>query len=225
MLTTEELNTTFQKVGNDFGFKNVEAEFAPFRDVKIKWFRTSNHARFSVSDYLTTAPAGVVEDIVTGLMQRMHGEKFDGYSSETVGWMTSHSFRTENQGKYIERSRSLDIDTEGTERLWGSYHRLVSEGMVPEIEDLRMFWSKGENVAKAGQSSCLMRVVIMNRRLLDSKIPSEILDYCILYELLNVIMPFGMDNIERKKEVTTQANGFEGADIAKRWLDQVMMEV
>lgn len=225
MVTSEKLERTFKEVGNLFGFENIDAEYAPFRDLKIKWVRTINHASFSVSDYLEDAPEGIVESIATGIMRRIRGEDFEGYSEETKDWLTSHEFRAFNQEKYIERSRSIDIDTENTDRLWEAYYRLVDERLIPEIDDLRLFWSKSESVSKAGQSSCLMRVVIMNKRLLDGKVPKEVLDYCLLHELANITIPFGLDNVERNREVSEVTNGFAGAETAKKWLDQVMMEV
>ena len=42
MVTSEELDLTFQKVGNDFGFSNVSAEFSPFRDLKVRWRATGS---------------------------------------------------------------------------------------------------------------------------------------------------------------------------------------
>ena len=178
-----------------------------------------------MSDYLEEAPKGVIEDIVTGIMMRICGDDFEGYSEETKEWLTTHEFRAFNQEKYVERSRSIDIDPENTDRLWEAYYRLVDGGLIPEIDDLRLFWSKNESVSKAGQSSCLMRVVIMNRRLMDSKVPEEVLDYCLLHKLANITIPFGLDNVERKKEVSEVTNGFVGAETAKKWLDQVMIEV
>jgi len=225
MVTTEKLETIFKKIGNTFGFESIDAEYAPFRDLKIKWVRTINHASFSVSDYLEEAPEGVIEDIATGIMMRIRGDDFEGYSEEAKEWLTSHEFRASNQEKYVERSRSIDIDPENTDRLWEAYYRLVDEGLISEIDDLRLFWSKSESVSKAGQSSSLMRIVIMNKRLLDTKVPEEVLDYCLLHELANITIPFGLDNIERKKEVNEVTNGFVGAETAKKWLDQVMMEV
>ena len=40
----------------------------------------------------------------------------------------------------------------------------------------------------------------MKRRALDEKVPQEVLDYCLLQELANITIPFGLDNIERMKE-------------------------
>ena len=225
MVTSEELNMTFQKVGNDFGFENVEAEFAPFRDLKIKWVRTVDRATFDVSDYLREAPESVIENIAAGLMTRMRQEGCDGYSEDTKEWLTSHEFRMLNQDKYVERSRTVDIDQGNADRLWDSYHAMVEDGLIPEIDDLQLFWSKGESVSKAGQSSCLMRTIIMNRKFMDERVPNEVLEYCLLHELANIIMPFGMDNLERNRDVNELANRYPGALVAKKWLDQVMMEV
>ena len=36
MVTTEELNMIFSKIGNDFHFTEVSAEFAPYRDLKVR---------------------------------------------------------------------------------------------------------------------------------------------------------------------------------------------
>lgn len=33
---------TFEKVGNDFGFKEVKARFSAFADFKMKWSRSSD---------------------------------------------------------------------------------------------------------------------------------------------------------------------------------------
>ncbi|MBO5547860.1 MAG: hypothetical protein J5920_03775 [Candidatus Methanomethylophilaceae archaeon] len=35
MVTSEELDMTFQKIGNNFDLRGVKTEYAPFRDLKI----------------------------------------------------------------------------------------------------------------------------------------------------------------------------------------------
>ena len=55
MVTSEELNATFAKVGNDFHFDEVSAEFAPYRDLKVRWCRTMDSISFTVSDFLEGA--------------------------------------------------------------------------------------------------------------------------------------------------------------------------
>ncbi len=34
MVTKEELNEIFERIGNDFGYRDVTAGYAPFRDMK-----------------------------------------------------------------------------------------------------------------------------------------------------------------------------------------------
>ena len=226
MVTSEELNETFAKVGNDFHFDEVTAEFAPYRDLKVRWCRTVKTISFSVSDYLKGAKPEVVEGIAKTIFSRIRGEEPEGYPEGTTEWLISPEFRELNQETYIERSRTIgEMSSEETELLWESYYRLVDAGLIPEIDGLRLFWSKSDSVAKAGQSSCLMRVVIMNRRFLNDKVPTEALDFCLLHELANIIVGFGIGNMERRKMVTEMSDGYAGADIARKWLDQVMMEV
>ena len=226
MVTSEELNATFEKVGNDFHFDEVTAEFAPYRDLKVRWCRMMRHADFSVSDYLEGAPSEVVEGIARTIFSRIRGEEPENYPKETIEWLTSPEFLELNQEKYIERSRTIgEMSSEEAGMLWESYYRLVDAGLIPEIDGLRLFWSKNDSVAKAGQSSCLMRVVIMNRRFLNDKVPTEALDFCLLHELANIVIGFGIGNLERKKMVNEMSDGYAGADVAKKWLDQVMMEV
>ena len=81
---------------------------------------------------------------------------------------------------------------------------------------MKLFWSKTDFVAKTDQSSCLMRVVIMNRRLLDPKVPTEVLDYCLLHELTNISVGFGFENLERNRMVNQISNEYLGATAAKQ---------
>ena len=226
MVTSEELNMIFSKIGNDFHFTEVSAEFAPYRDLKVRWVRSRDCANFTVSDYLQEAPVEVINGIAKAIMSRIRGEGESGYPKETTAWLTSSEFRDLNQEKYIERSRSIgEMDTDECDRLWESYDRLVDSGLISRMDGVKLFWSKSDSVAKAGQSSCLMRVVIMNRRLLDPKVPTEVLDYCLLHELANISVGFGFENLERNRMVNEISNEYLGATIAKQWLDQAMMEV
>ncbi|MBE6522081.1 MAG: hypothetical protein E7Z62_02990 [Thermoplasmata archaeon] len=226
MVTSEELNLTFQKVGNDFGFENVEAEFSPFRDLKVKWIRTCDFANFSVSDYLKEAPEDVVKGIAKTIFSRILAEEELDYPECAKEWLTSQEFRDLNQEKYIERSRNLAVSDENEdEKLWDAYHRIVDAGLVEEINGLKLFWSKEESESKAGQSSCLMRVVIMNRKLLNDNVPEEVLDYCLLHEIANISLDFGLDFVERKKEVEDLLATCPGREAAKEWLKKAMIEV
>jgi len=217
---------TFKEVGNDFGFENVSAEFSPLRDLKLKWCRTMKDASFTVSDYLEEAPIEVIEGIARTILSRICAEEEMEYPECVKTWLTSDEFRELNQGKYIERSRAVaDIDSNEDRKLRDAYRRLVDAGLIGEIDGLKLFWSKDESVSETGQSSCLMRVVIMNRRFKGDKVPNEVLDYCLLHEIANIAVDFGIDIIERKKEVANIMAECPGGEIARKWLDQVMMGI
>ena len=101
----------------------------------------------------------------------------------------------------------------------------MDAGLVGEIDGLKLFWSKDETISETGQSSCLMRVVIMNRRFKEDKVPNEVLDYCLLHEIANIAVDFGIDIIERKRGVANIMAECPGGEIARKWLNQVMIGI
>ncbi|MBE6521810.1 MAG: hypothetical protein E7Z62_01565 [Thermoplasmata archaeon] len=222
MVTSEELDLTFQKVGNDFGFDNVSAEFSPFRDLKVKWQRTLDWASFQVSDYLAEAPIEVIEGIVKTIMSKIRGEEI-GYPEETIEWLTSHEFRTTNQQAYLERSRMIALPMDGDDRLQESYERLVEDGLINEIEDLKLYWSKADGSKKMGESSCLMRVAILNPVLKDA--PDTTLDYCLLKQLANIAVGFNMNRESRTEEISNIMEACPEAIKAQNWLEANSIEV
>lgn len=192
----------------------------------MRWCRTLKNASFTVSDYLQEAPIEVVEGIARTIFAKIRAEEETEYPECAKEWLTSDEFRELNQEKYIERSRTVgDMENPEDDRLWDAYYRLVDAGLIEEIKGLRLFWSKDESISKAGQSSCLMRVVIMNKRLLKDGVPKKVLDYCLLHEIANINIDFGIDILERKKEIADIVAKCPGGEIAKKWLDQVMMEI
>ncbi|MBR2254290.1 MAG: hypothetical protein IJ856_00485 [Candidatus Methanomethylophilaceae archaeon] len=193
---------TFQKVGNDLGFENVEAEFSAYRNLKVRWCRTLSNASFTVSDYLQKAPIEVIEGIARTIFSNLRTEEETEYPNCTKEWLTSDEFRELNQEKYIERSRAIcDMENADDSRLWDAYFRLVDAGIIDRIKGLKLFWSKDVSVSKVGHSSCLMRVVIMNRRFLRDDVPKEVLDYFLLHGIASINVDFGIDFLERRKEI------------------------
>jgi len=225
MVTTEELEATFRKVGNDFGLGDVTAEFAPFRDLKLRWKRTISWAEFSVSDYLAEAPMEVVEGIAKTVMSKIRGEPDVSYPEETEQWLMSEEFRELNQDTYIARSRSVDTESENDPVLMRSYGRLLEKGLIGEIEGLKLFWSEKPSEEKSGQSSCLMRVVIMNSRLKEDGVPEEVIDYCLLGQLANIRIGFGLDPAERNIRIADLIKSFAASEETIRWLEDSRMEI
>ena len=203
-----------------YGFKKGAGEQSP---VPIRQ-RSYDWASFQVSDYLAEAPIEVIEGIIKTIMSRIRGEELD-YPEETVEWLTSHEFRAANQKAYLERSRMIALPIDGDDRLQESYGRLVDEGLIEEIEDLKLYWSKAEGSSKMGESSCLMRVAIMNPKLRGDDVPDEILDYCLLKQLANVKVGFALDRERRTEEISNIMEACPEAIKAQNWLEANSIEV
>ena len=222
MVTTMQLTDAFQEASNILAQDmSVTAEFAPYRDLKVRWARSYRHAEFSVSDYLEDAPIEVIEGIARTIFSKIANSDENGYPKETEKWLTSEEFRSQHQQTYIERSRTIsDADTS---RLEESYQRLLDSGLMKPIEGLKLFWTeenRGDN--SPGQSSCLMRVIIINEKLKGS--PDDVLDFCLLKQLANISVDFGTEVLERKNEVETIINMYPKADEARNWLAEAEME-
>ena len=213
----EGLTEMAKWIGEEFGFEEVEAAYAPFRDLKVRWKRSCGWIWFEVSDYLCDAPEGVLEGLFRTIFERIRGDWKTGYPDDVRGWLESADFRARNQETYIQRSRHIDAGHD-TAALWASYDRLVADGRIERMEGLRLFWSDSGCSDKAGESSCLMRVVSMNPALRDAG--TEVLDYCLLYHLANIQVGFDVDNARRQEMVTVILDEVNdnGLDTVKDWL-------
>lgn len=179
MVTTEELNIAFQKAANDFGIE-TKAEFAAFRDLKIRWARTYKWAEFTVSDFLKEAPLEVIEDIATTIFSKIKGNEHE-YSDETVEWLTSDEFAEVNQPAYISRDLRIGSEKGEHKSIEESLNRLKDRKLIPEdLGRIRFFWSKKTSNEQSSWSSMLMKVVTVNCALDSDNVPDEILDYAIL---------------------------------------------
>ena len=47
-----DISEIFAKAGEKYGYDNVEAEYADFDELKMKWMRHGTWARFFVSDFM-----------------------------------------------------------------------------------------------------------------------------------------------------------------------------
>ena len=116
----------------------------------MRWQRSYDWANFEIADYLEEAPTEIIEGLARTILSRIRGEDSE-YSEETIEWLTSHEFRAANQSTYIERSRMIAVPVDGDVRLQESYERLVDEGLIERIEDLKLFWSKAGGVEQDGR--------------------------------------------------------------------------
>ena len=219
MVTSEELDMTFQKVGNDFG-TDIKAEFATFRDIKIRWMRTYRWAEFTVSDFLKEAPLEIIEDIARTVFSRIKGNEHD-YSERTVEWLTSDGFVEINQPAYISRDLRIGSEEGKHKSIEDSLNRLKDRKLIPEdLGKTRFFWSKGTPSGQSAWSSMLMKVITVNSELDSEDTPDDVLDLAILRQISYISSDFRTNNEDRRQAVLEAVRSYPGFDSVQEWLEE-----
>ncbi len=190
---SEMLIRAMRNAGIRNGFEDIQAEFAAFRDFKLKWTRSYKWISFEVSDYLRNAPEGVMESLAETIFAKMRGESRTEYSQEVCDYLNSDVFLDENQGMYLKRFRGISNSTRGENvDLKDSYRRLVESGLVEDDPRIVIRWSdtKDRN-GKIGRASVLMRTVVMNPALDSEDVPEDVIDYTLYSQICHVNLGFG----------------------------------
>lgn len=217
MTTTDEiLNETFKKVGNDFGC-DTSAEFAAYRDFKIRWQRSYRWAEFQVSDYLRDAPVEVLESLARTIFTKIQGDECS-YSDKVIEWLTAPEFVDTIQPMFIERDRRISFDDGEHKDLEESLNRLRENGFIGDTKKMKIFWSKEPTETKGAWSSMLMRVVTVNKALDSDDVPDEILDAVILKEVATIECDFFLSPMNRKKTIDDRMKLYPGFDGISEWL-------
>ena len=198
-----------QNAGKRNGFEDIQAEFAAFRDFKLKWTRSYKWISFEVSDYLRNAPEGVMESLAETIFAKMRGEGKTEYSREVCDYLNSDGFLKENQGTYLRRYRGVTDSPRGESiDLMDSYRRLVESGLVEDDPRIAIRWSGTDIRRSVGRSSVLMRTVIVNPALDTDAIPEDVLDYALYTLICRVNLGFGpsRDGDAERYEAMLEAN-------------------
>ena len=75
----QKLTNSFSKVGKEYGYDCVTAEFSEFKEFKVKWTRSCGWAEFKISDYLKDAPVNVIEGLAETIFLRISRKSSKGY--------------------------------------------------------------------------------------------------------------------------------------------------
>ena len=190
---SEMLNRALQNAGRRNGFEDVQAEFAAFRDFKLKWTRSYKWISFEVSDYLRNAPEHVIQSLAETIFAKIRGEDGASYSEEVCDYLNSQEFLDENQKQYLRRFRGISVSTKGENfDLQDCYRRLTEQGLVEHDPRLVIRWNDSEDRSrKVGRSSVLMRTIIMNPALDSEDVSEEALDYAMYSQICHVNLGFG----------------------------------
>ena len=207
---SEMLNRAMRNAGIRNGFEDITAEFAAFRDFKLKWTRSYKWISFEVSDYLRNAPENVIQSLAETIFAKIRGEDRTAYSEEVCDYLNSKEFLEENQERYLKRFRGISETARGENvDLLDCYRRLTEKGLVEHDPRLVIRWSCSEDGSgKVGRSSVLMRTIVMNPALDSEDVSEEALDYALYSQICRVNLGFGpsRDGDEERYESMLEAH-------------------
>ena len=206
------LNRAMRNAGIRNGFEDITAEFAAYRDFKLKWTRSYKWISFEVSDYLRNAPEHVIQSLAETVFARIRGDNGAAYSEEVCDYLNSQEFLDGNQKQYLKRFRGISDSPKGESvDLLDCYRRLAEQELVEYDPRLVFRWGSSEDRSgKVGRSSVLMRTIVMNPALDSEDVPEEILDYALYTQICHVNLGFGPtreNDTERYEEMLDKYPG------------------
>ena len=98
---SEKLNRALQNAGRRNGFDDIQAEFAAFRDFKLKWTRSYKWISFEVNDYLKNAPEHVMESLAETIFAKIRGEDGASYSKKVCDYLNPQEFSTKTRSSTL----------------------------------------------------------------------------------------------------------------------------
>lgn len=187
----EMLKQIITEVGMKYGFSDINAEFTEFRDFKVKWTRSYKWIELQISDYLRNAPEDIIRSLAGTIFGKIKGIPDTGYSDEVCDYVTSKGFLNDNQPLYIERLKGISRESTGDNiDLEDSYNRLVEKGLVEKDSDIQIRWGPKTVSKTVGNSSVLMKTVVLNRKLDSRFVSEEAIDYALYSMLCRIHMGF-----------------------------------
>ena len=165
------LTDIFTTVGANYKFKNVQAEFEPFTDVKVRWQRSYDWADFKVSDYLMDAPDSILSALAQSLFEKIRGDKGD-LSEEFKGYVSSLDFTKAHRDVYLAR-----IDAHITDK----YDGLMKSIIEREGKNVEGIVVATNEVANRPHCSVLMRTLVLPSFFEDA--PDYVLDFVLTHYL------------------------------------------
>ena len=179
----------FATVGREYGYEDVEVDFVPYRDMKVRWQRTTEWISFSVSDYLMNAPTLVLEDFARLLFKKIAGEKAD-WSDRFKVYICDGGFVEKNRPLLLKRFKGVKPAGEHSCRsLEDSIDRLIAEGLISDVDDIEFRYASGMH--RASHVSVVMRTVIISDRLDSEDVPEYVLDAQVYKGICQVMAGFG----------------------------------
>jgi hypothetical protein len=182
------LETTFRTMGTTYGFEEIHADYASYKEFKSTWQRLGKKVVFEISDYLGDARPELLGDFAQALYERIDKRTpACVYSPRLKAYLESDEFVRRNQTTYIKRSRNLSKASVGKHfDLKETYGRLVDSGIVSPSRGVSLNWTRNANRMRVGYCSVLMRVVAISSLLDNEKVPDFVHEYVLYHELLHL---------------------------------------
>lgn len=204
----------FATVGREYGYEDVEVDFVPYRDMKVKWQRTSSWISFSVSDYLKDAPASVLEDFARVLISKTHGEKAD-WSDRFRVYICDGGFVEKNRPVFLKRFKGVKPAGEHRCRsLEDSIDRLMAEGLISDVDEIDLRYASGMH--RVSHVSVVMRTVIISDRLDSEDVPEYVLDAQVYKRICQVMAGFDACE-EAHQECERRINRYSRMADSEKW--------
>lgn len=204
----------FAAVGREYGYEDVEVDFVPYRDMKVRWQRTTEWISFSVSDYLMGAPTLVLEDFARTLFGKIAGEEAD-WSDRFRVYICDGGFVEKNRPILLKRFKGVKPAGEHRCRsLEDSIDRLMAEGLISDVDDIEFRYASGMH--RASHVSVVMRTVIISDRLDSEDVPEYVLDAQVYKGICQVMAGFGPSE-EAHQECERRINRYSRMADSEKW--------
>ena len=204
----QKLTEIFARVGAEYNYETVNAEFMAFREFKCTWQRSYKWADFRVSDYLEDAPEDVLESLAVALFRKIRGDDYDT-SDRLREYVTADGFADKHRDTYLARTNGERIDQNILKRVMDKYNI--------NLDNVVLYAFDGAYTHKVAGCSVLMRVIGVSDALLKEDVPENVLDFVIYHELQHLIIGYAPDR-DTTEEIDDADHRFEDYESVKAWM-------
>lgn len=212
----------FAAVGREYGYEDVEVDFVPYRDMKVRWQRTSSWISFSVSDYLKDAPTLVLEDFARTLFGKITGNGAD-WSDRFRVYICDGGFVEKNRPVFLKRFKGVKPAGEHRCRsLEDSIDRLMAEGLISDVDEIEFRYASGMHAAST--VSAVMRTVIISDRLDSEDVPEYVLDAQVYKRICQVMAGFDACK-DARQECERRIKRYSLMEEGEKWcMEHILVE-
>lgn len=161
-MDSDTLIEQFVKAANSFGYDDADIEIGTLVHFKVKWVRSGDWIKMTVSDYLLALTPAAAYDIADGLFRQITGEGITApYYGRAAEELSSEAFARANQDTFAKRN-CLDESP----LAWREYQDLAMAQGVQLPAAMRVFVAPDGYEGDSTYPS--MRVAIMPRDMAQS---------------------------------------------------------